>query len=168
MSGRRMRAAWLAAAVGLVAAGCGSSGGSSGGSAAAAPVMTARDTLNADLGACTQQFGYDPANQAAIAENALAPNELPWRDCARDAVRRYAGAHPALAGQYQQLIAADIEMTTAIEQGTMTRSERRTRLQAMIADIKAAEDAQVQASQVEQEKQMGQVRMVVDNFRGFY
>ena len=38
----------------------------------------------------------DPNQTAGVAENALAPNELAWRQCAYEAVRAYAEEHPSL------------------------------------------------------------------------
>lgn len=129
--------------------------------------MAARDKLVADIGQCSQRYGYDPRSATGIAENALAPQELPWRQCAYDAVRVYEQANPAMASRYEQLISEDIGMTTAIQQGSMTRSQRRARIEELIAQIKSAEEAQVQAAATEQERQMQQIRNVVDNVRGF-
>jgi hypothetical protein len=146
-------------------AGC-SSKSPSASSAAAAPIA-ARDRLIADIHQCSQRSGYDPAHVQGVAENALAPQELPWRQCAYDAVRAYEQANPALSSRYEQLIAEDIQMTTAIQQGSLTRSERRTRIEALLAQIRSAEEAQANAAAVEQARQMEQIRNVVDSARGF-
>jgi len=37
----------------------------------------------------------DGEQAVGVAENALAPNELPWRQCGYDAVRTYAEGHPS-------------------------------------------------------------------------
>lgn len=140
-----------------------SSGPASGGDG----LIAARDRLVADLRQCTQTHGYDPQDTTGVAETALAPNELPWRQCAYDAVRAYSQSHPSLRGLYEQLIAEDIAMTTAIQQGTMTRSQRRERVDALVAQIKAAEEEQIAAAATEQARQNEQLRNVVDNFRGF-
>ena len=66
------------------------------------------EQLVAALKECTGQYGYDPDQAAGVAENALAPNELPWRQCAYDAVRAYAKEHSSLGGLYTQLINEDI------------------------------------------------------------
>ncbi len=126
-----------------------------------------RDRLVADLRQCTQAHGYDPQDTAGIAENALAPNELPWRQCAYDAVRAYEVSHPAMRERYEQLIAEDIQMTTAVQQGAMTRSQRRARIEELLGQIKAAEEEQIEAAASEQARQNDQLRNVVDNFRGF-
>jgi hypothetical protein len=132
------------------------------------PLSAARQQLVADLGQCTNTFGYDPKNVAGVAENQLAPNELQWRQCAYDAVRTYGGSHPSLTGRYEQLINEDITMTNAIQAGTMTRSQRRQRIEELIAQIKEAEEAQAQAAATEQAEEMDRVRQVVDGMRGFY
>ena len=131
------------------------------------PLTAARQQLVADLHGCTRTYGYDPRNVAGVPENKLAPHELEWRQCGYDAVRKYAGNQPALTGQYEQLINEDITMTNAIQSGTMTRSQRRQRLEALIAQIKSTEESQAQAEATEQEQQMDQVRQVVDGMRGF-
>ena len=60
-----------------------------------------------------------------------------------------------------------MQMTTAIQQGTMTRTQRRARIQDLIAQIKAAEEQEIQAAGVEQERQTEQLQNVVENMRGF-
>jgi hypothetical protein len=130
-------------------------------------VMGARDKLVADVRQCSQRYGYDSNQVQGVAENALAPQELQWRQCAYDAMRVYEQAHPALRSQYDQLIAEDIAMTTAIQQGTMTRSQRRARIEELIAQIRSKEEAEARATAAEQERQMEQIRNVVDSARGF-
>src|SRR4029453_14188435 len=51
--------------------------------------------LVAALKECTGRYGYDPEQTAGVAENALAPNELPWRQCAYEAVGAYGKEHPS-------------------------------------------------------------------------
>jgi hypothetical protein len=157
----------LAALIVIVAAVSACAEKSGGPAPAQGGLIAARDTLVADLRQCTQAHGYDPQDTAALPETALAPNELPWRQCAYDAVRAYAQSHPSLRGMYEQLIAEDIAMTTAIQQGTMTRAQRRQRIDALVGQIKAAEEEQIAAAASEQARQNEQLRNVVDNFRGF-
>ena len=135
--------------------------------AAESPLIGARDKLVADLQQCTKAHGYDPAKTAGVAENALAPQELPWRQCAYDAVRAYQQSNPPLRGRYEQLIAEDISMTTAIQQGTMTRSQRRARIESLVAQIKAAEQEEVNAATAQQSRQNDQLRNIVQGVRGF-
>jgi hypothetical protein len=106
----------------------------------AAPTKS-RQQLVTELNQCTLAHGYDPKQTASIAENALAPNELSWRRCAYEAVRTYAEGHPSLNEQYMQLINEDIRMTKAIQEGSLTRSQRRARIEGLLAEIRAAEDA---------------------------
>ena len=129
--------------------------------------MQARDKLIADVKACSSQYAYDPNNTSGIAENTLAPHELEWRQCAYDAIHRYARANPALASRYDQLITEDMQMTTAVQQGTMTRTKRLARDRELIAQIKAAEEQQIQDMALEQQRQTEQVRNMVDSMRGF-
>jgi hypothetical protein len=132
------------------------------------PFSAAREQLVSDLGQCTQTFGYDPKTITGVAENQLAPHEIEWRQCAYDAVRKYAHAHPTLTGRYEQLINEDITMTNAIQAGSMTRTQRRQRIQALVEQIKGAEQSEAQAEAIDQQQETERVRQVVDGMRGFY
>ena len=87
---------------------------------------------------CTETIGYDRAT-VKVAENEIAPNELKWRQCAYDVIRSYAKSHPELRHMYESLVAEDITMTTGIQQGTFTRTERRQRLDKLLDQITTAE-----------------------------
>jgi hypothetical protein len=128
----------------------------------------ARQQLIADLGHCTQTFGYDPKNVTGVAENQLAPHELEWRQCGYDAVHKYARNQPTLTGRYQQLINEDVSMTNAIQSGAMTRSQRRQRIETLITQIKDTEQSQVQAAATAQQEETERVRQMVEGMRGFY
>ena len=138
-------------------------------------MAAAREALVADLQRCTLAHGYDP-NAAGLPENALAPNELPWRQCAYEAVRNYGKSNPTVSGYYNQLITEDVQMTTALQQGTLTRTQRRARIEELVEQIKAAEEmAQIKPSAhgkdatetVDAAQQRYQLRNVVENARGF-
>jgi len=129
------------------------------------PVIAARQQLLADIGTCNKTYGYDPNATTGIAENQLAPHELQWRQCAYDAAGKYERAVPPLAAKYQQLVNEDITMTNAIQSGAMTRTQRRARIEELIAQIKSAEEGLIQASAEEQQKQVDQVRQVVEQIR---
>ena len=131
------------------------------------PVFAARSQLSSDLKKCTATYGYDPYKTTGMPERGLAPDELQWRQCAYDAVHVYEQTNPAMAAQYQQLVAEDISMTTAMQQGTMTRTQRRARLEELLEQIRAGEEKQIQADAAAQEEQSQQVRDLVEGFRGF-
>jgi len=164
MKAKGLGSSILVAAIVVIVAGYGSQSLAMGSSSTG--VVEARDQLIAELKQCTEKHGYDP-KAAGLPENALAPTELAWRQCAYDAARKYAEAHPAVGGLYNQLISEDIEMTTAIQQGSMTRSQRRARIEELIGQIKAAEEAQIKAAASEQERQHEQLQNVVEGARGF-
>ena len=154
--------------IACVAAGASACTSQSSSSKSQSLLAEARQQLVADLGQCTQTFGYDPNKVTGVAENQLAPNELQWRQCGYDAVRKYSHFQPALTGQYEQLINEDITMTNAVQSGAMTRTQRRQRLEALVEQIKRAEESQAQAAASEQAQQTEQVRQVVNGMRGFY
>jgi hypothetical protein len=65
-----------------------------------------------------------------------------------------------MIGKYQQLVYDDIVMTTHIQKHSMTRSNRRDRLNRLIADMKKMEDERVQMAEVDREQQSEQVQAV--------
>ena len=146
-------------------------GCSSGSTRTATPesrLIEARDSLVADLRQCTATYKYDPDNAAGLAENSLGPNELEWRNCAYSAVRTYEGSNPSLTGMYENLIAEDRSMTAAIQQGTMTRSQRRARIEALVAQIKTAEQSQAAAATTDLSRQNEQIRRIGEGIRGLH
>jgi len=164
MRTKGLRSSILVAAIVAIFAGYESQSVAMGGSSTS--VVEARDQLITELQQCTVKHGYDP-KAAGLPENALAPTELAWRQCAYDAARKYGEAHPAVSAMYNQLISEDIEMTTAIQQGAMTRSQRRARIEELIGQIKTAEETQIKAATEEQERQHKQLQNVVESARGF-
>ena len=164
----RSKLVMLAASLAIFAAMTACDTGSSNSSSPEAQLMQARDKLNADLKQCTVIHGYDPDKVTGVAETALAPNELEWRQCAYSAVRMYERYNPSLSGLYEQLIAEDMSMTAAIQQGTMTRSQRRDRIDKLVDQIKAAEQDQVSSAMAAQAQQNEQVRRVVSGIRGLH
>src|SRR5262249_35347317 len=83
-----------AVALALLVAGCSSNSAPPPSAAAApAPLAQARQKLSADVQACSAQYAYDPNHVTGVAENALAPHELEWRQCAYNAVRTYSQAN---------------------------------------------------------------------------
>lgn len=164
MISKNLRSLALATAMILAVTACESQSTTTG--ASSDSIAVARDAFVSDLQQCTQKHGYDP-NAAGLPENALAPNELPWRQCAYDAARKYGQTHQGVSGLYDQLIAEDIQMTTALQQGTMTRTQRRTRVEQLLEQIKAAEEAQIKSATEDQARQQEQLRNVVEGARGF-
>lgn len=133
----------------------------------AARLTQARAKLDGDIAACTSAHGYDPRNAGAIAENALAPGELEWRDCAYLAARNYARVNEPMRLDYELLISDDRKMPRAVQAGTMTRTERRARIETRLADIKAQEEAQLQAAASAAAEDHQQLRNTVETMRGF-
>ena len=97
-----------------------------------------REELMAKLASCTQQFAYDPL-RPDLDEMRLAPGEREWRNCAYGVIEHSIMPKAAAPERYRQLVMADRQMTEQIENGTMTRTERRQRLQAMFDEIEASE-----------------------------
>jgi hypothetical protein len=109
-----------------------------------------RQQLVAELNECTGRYGYDPDQTAGLPENALAPT---------------------------QLIDEDVAMTAKIQQGTLTRSERRARIEELLTEIRAAEDFQISASDNQgkggqnpswSSQERNQLGIAVAGVQGFY
>lgn len=130
-------------------------------------LLQARARLSFDVQQCSRRYKYDPDKTANLPERALAPNEIPWHQCAYDAIKNYEKSNPALAGQYNSFIDEDILMTNAIMNGQMTRSQRRARAAQLLAQIKASEQEQISASRSQEAVKEQQTRNLYDLFRSF-
>lgn len=90
------------------------------------------------MSSCTETHGFDPST-ATVDEHALAPGEKPWRECVYQGIEEYIVAYSLVPQLYKQIVAEDRAMTDQIAQGTLTRSARRARLDALIGEIRSAE-----------------------------
>jgi hypothetical protein len=130
-------------------------------------VMESRANLLLALQRCSDEHGYDPAN-TQLGEHELAPGELGWRECAYGALRVHALSNPELKGQYEKLIAEDKRMTEAIVAGTMTRSERQSRIDVLVAEIRTAENAQARNTATDlRNVQINRLRETIDGLQDF-
>jgi len=101
---------------------------------------------------CTQQSGYDPRTEG-LGEHQLGPGELEWRGCAYHAIETKmmpGSAHPQ---QFAALIEADRQMTREIASGTLSRAERRAKLEALIAGMLGEEHAAEREANLERARQ---------------
>lgn len=130
-------------------------------------VIESRARLMLALDACSEKYGFSPTAPADVAETALAPGEREWRACAHDALRVHALANPEMKTLYEQLIAEDMKMTAAIEAGTLTRRERRDRLDELIVEIKAVEDAHARRDLDIRQIQIQQLRQSFEGVKEF-
>jgi len=129
-------------------------------------LQQARETLLRDLQDCSTRYGFNP-NDPALPENTLGPNELEWRNCAYEAARDYTAVNTPLALDFATLIDEDQKMTQALAAGQITRSERRARLQPLIAAVHDKEMQQIEALEADQAKKDELVRRVTEGLRGF-
>jgi len=166
MTSKGIRYSALAGLIALTAAGCATDTPATTAATSAMTIAQARAQLNADIRSCTQRHGYDPTKVAGVAENSLAPNELAWRQCVYAALAPYTKANPATAAQYESLITSDIAMTSAIQQGTMTRSQRKARIEQLASEIKSAEDQLILATQAQQQREAREFDNTISAIRG--
>jgi hypothetical protein len=102
---------------------------------------------------CTQQYGYDPNRTEALGEHQLGPGELEWRACAYRAVETKMMPGSARPQQFAALIEADRQMTRELASGTLSRSERRAKLEALIAGMLGEEHTAEREANLERARQ---------------
>lgn len=98
-----------------------------------------KSALDGHLVECTETFGLDPREQSAAGENELAVGELEWLECAYRGIEAIMVPSTKFPDMYRQLMADSRSMTVLVEQGEMTRTQRRNVLQAAIVEIENAE-----------------------------
>jgi len=109
--------------------------------ASSSTALIDRSALEAAWGQCTTQFGYDPAAQAALAEDQLGTGELEWRGCAYDALIAVVRPELFQPEGLDALVETDKRLTQAIANGTTTRTERLAQITAQVEAIKQQEQA---------------------------
>ena len=130
-------------------------------------VMGARANLLLAVQRCSDEHGYDPA-AVEVGENALAPGEAGWRECAYAALRVHALSNPELKESYERLIAEDERMTAAVAAGTMTRSERQSHIDVLVRELRAAENSQARRGATDlRNLQVERLRGTIDGLQEF-
>ena len=94
--------------------------------------------FRAHMASCMEAHGFDPL-AANVDEHALAPGEKPWRECVYRGVDEYIIAYSFVPRLYKQIVAEDRVMTEQIARGELTRSARRSRIEALIELIRTEE-----------------------------
>ncbi len=131
-----------------------------------------RAQLESYLSQCTQTFGLDPRTEPGLSENELAPNERDWLDCAYKGIERIMIPNSDFPGMYRDFIAEAKAVVGLMERGEVTRTQRRNRLQTLMAQIENAEIVRMirDEPQISEEKHRENtefVRGMVESFRGF-
>lgn len=103
-----------------------------------------KQTVRSGMKSCSERFDYNP--DAAIGETSLGKNERAWRACVYKIIEEKIIPKTRVPDMYKSLIAEDRAMTNAIQDGRLTRSQRRSRLEQLANEISAAEAAQIAAS----------------------
>ncbi len=132
----------------------------------ATELVQARARLTANVQQCSRTYNFDP-NAPGLPQQRLARNELSWRQCAYDAVRDYQKANPELAPLYNSLIDQDNLMTNALMHGEMTRRQRHAKIMQLLAQIRTAEEKQINQAREDEAKKQEQIRAMYNMFRSF-
>ncbi len=90
--------------------------------------------FKAHMASCTEAHGFDPL-AANIDERALAPGEIPWRECVYQGIDEYIIRYSTVPLLYKQIVTEDRAMTEQIALGELTRIARRSRLEEFIEFI---------------------------------
>ena len=103
-------------------------------------VAEAWAALDARLAECSSETGFSRSGWG-LPEDALADGERAWRACAYAAIETLVIPRTRIPDAYRRLITEDRILTDLIEQGKVTRSQRRTRLDKLVAELERAEAA---------------------------
>jgi hypothetical protein len=128
------------------------------GACASGTGTSAEERFAAHLDECTARYGFDPDATAAVGDRELAPNEREWRACAYAGVDTILIPNSSVPDAYRRLVDEDRVLTEAVAAGTITRQERRERIDQLFALI-GEEEAQMR------EAEAAQMRMVINGLR---
>ncbi len=98
-----------------------------------------RFALDSQLAECTEPYGFDPREPSETGENELAVGEREWLECAYEGIEKVMVPNTKFPKMYHQLISDGRSMTDLVEQGEITRTQRRNAIQAAIIEIENAE-----------------------------
>lgn len=98
-----------------------------------------KSALDAHLADCTEIHRLNPLELSGIGENELADGEQEWLECAYQGIEAIMVPSTIFPDMYRQLIADSRSMTDLVEKGEITRTQRRTVMQAAIFEIENAE-----------------------------
>ncbi len=88
---------------------------------------------------CKKIHNYDPERPPQLGESDLAPTERAWQECVYDAVRKVLIPATSSPEIYESAIRSSQTLTNGIEKGTVTRSQRKEKMEQIIAEIEAQE-----------------------------
>ena len=108
--------------------------------AQAAGVAGAMEAFRAAIAQCTETHSYNPDDDT-LSQTALGENERAWAACAYKSVETHLMPATRIPEMYEFMIGQHREMTDAIASGTMTRAERRARMDRIFASIRNQEAA---------------------------
>lgn len=127
-----------------------------------APVKPPAEQLDAQLATCSGQYDYRAgAMEASLGPHELAPDERAWRACVYQAVETNVMPNMNLRDRVQEVIDADRTMTDEIAAGTLTRAERRARVDKLLTALFNDEELsrREQAARMEQTMEADRDRM---------
>lgn len=104
-------------------------------------VEAAWAAFEARLDACASETGYE-RSETGMPDDALAPGELEWRGCAYRGIEELIIPATRFPDAYRRLITEDRALTRLLGAGKTTRTRRRERLDALVAEIERAEARQ--------------------------
>ena len=125
------------------------------------PLQRGFERFQAYLNDCSKTTGTDPRTATGVGERELVAREREWRACAYEGIRALLVPVTKYPELYAQLISEDQAMTDRVAKGTMTRSERRARLDQIRETIAQREgQGSPELSQAKAERNAQLVRQV--------
>lgn len=127
-----------------------------------APVKPPAEQLDAQLASCSSEYDYRAgAMEANLGPHELAPEERAWRACVYTAVETNVKPNMDLPDRVQEVIDADRTMTDEVAAGTLTRAERRARVDKLLTALFNDEELarRDQAARMEQTMEADRDRM---------
>lgn len=155
--------AWkLAVVSALIVAGC---SGSEKRTTSAGYMQQADARFHARYVECGKIHKYDP-NTTKLAQNTLGPTERAWQQCVYAAVEKYLIPASKSPDLYRGAIATSRNLTNGIEKGTITRDQRRKKMDEVISKIESVEGANAGAATTAQAERTAFTRRMVNDMRG--
>lgn len=127
-----------------------------------------RQQLDDYLKQCTASHGYDPEAASDLGPYVLGTGEREWRECVYRGLEKFLIPNTLSPEAYRKAIAEDREMTASVAGGTMTRTQRRARVEVLLEEIERIEEqnrVKLEQAQTAHRLVQEEMRRQLDNTR---
>ena len=128
------------------------------------------ERIEQHLAECSTAAGFDPRSAPNLSETSLVAGEAEWLNCAYSGVESIMIPNTDFPNLYRQLIAESKSLSSLMDKGEVTRTQRRNRMDALIAEIESKEiermvQGQAEMTEERKKQETEQVRQMIDNAR---